>query len=357
MNFAGEPIQPLSGAGLLDGNASMGSQGSGIETLDIPNSRQRRMIRPPTGGGNSASRQSLGGENSANKPPAASKGGLNQIQELHQNNRLTRPTTGGKPPAASGKNTLEPPEDAGYLDLLEESQNAHSNAGSHLSAGLKGASAATGVKRDPMGITAGSGADFERAEDELQESYEQTGSDREGGGSSDDSDDVGSFYQPTLMAKVESKPKKKKKQKAATKSTKPPNMGTSSLVATGGNTGKLDFENPKNATTLNSDTVPGGQSSLTPPRPPARSPSPSGKKRPTDPKGMLEYDIEMEREKIQKMENRYREEAEKVRKLHLQAIEQQEKAHKEQKDKLDEEKKVIVEEKSQAIEQEKKQLT
>ena len=37
---------------LADGNASMGSAGSGIEVLDLPNSRQKRMIRPPTGGTN-----------------------------------------------------------------------------------------------------------------------------------------------------------------------------------------------------------------------------------------------------------------------------------------------------------------
>jgi len=39
----------------MDGNASIGSQGSGIEVLDIPNSRTRRMIRPPTGGTNTGS--------------------------------------------------------------------------------------------------------------------------------------------------------------------------------------------------------------------------------------------------------------------------------------------------------------
>ena len=37
---------------LNEGNASMGSHGSGIEMIDNPNSRQRRMIRPPTGGTN-----------------------------------------------------------------------------------------------------------------------------------------------------------------------------------------------------------------------------------------------------------------------------------------------------------------
>jgi hypothetical protein len=34
--------------GLVEANASVGSHGSGIEVIEVPNSRQRRMIRPPT---------------------------------------------------------------------------------------------------------------------------------------------------------------------------------------------------------------------------------------------------------------------------------------------------------------------
>ena len=47
--------------------------------------------------------------------------------------------------------------------------------------------------------------------------------------------------------------------------------------------------------------------------PNTQDPSPI-KLRPTDPKGQLKYDIEEEREKIQKMEEKYREDLEKTRK-------------------------------------------
>ena len=71
--------------------------------LDIPNSRTRRMIRPPTGGtnntGGSKNEQSssLGNKDSL-RPPSGQP--LNQIEELHKNNRLKRPDTSNnrKPP-------------------------------------------------------------------------------------------------------------------------------------------------------------------------------------------------------------------------------------------------------------------
>jgi hypothetical protein len=47
------PKQNIQNQNMMDGNASMGSQGSGIEVLDLPNSRPKRMIRPPTGGSGS----------------------------------------------------------------------------------------------------------------------------------------------------------------------------------------------------------------------------------------------------------------------------------------------------------------
>lgn len=50
-----------------EGNASMGSHGSQIETLEVPGSRQRRMLRPPT----AATNQSGG-------PPRPPTGGQNQ---------------------------------------------------------------------------------------------------------------------------------------------------------------------------------------------------------------------------------------------------------------------------------------
>ena len=35
----------------VEANNSIGSHGSGIEALDLPNSRTRRMLRPPTASG------------------------------------------------------------------------------------------------------------------------------------------------------------------------------------------------------------------------------------------------------------------------------------------------------------------
>lgn len=53
--------------------------------------------------------------------------------------------------------------------------------------------------------------------------------------------------------------------------------------------------------------------------------------RPTDPKGALEHDIEMEKEKIQKMEQRYRDEMDKVRKDQAAAVAELEAKHATQK--------------------------
>lgn len=78
--------------------------------------------------------------------------------------------------------------------------------------------------------------------------------------------------------------------------------------------------------------------------------------RPTDPKGMLEYDIEQERGKIQQMEARYRQELEKLRKDHQRGVDEVEKKHNDQKQQHDSEKQTLVDDKNNAIEQEKKQL-
>ena len=70
---------------LHDGNASIGSQGSGIEMIDIPNSRaSRRMIRPPTGGTNPSKQEASSSiNNNSMRPPSGQPAPLNQIQELH----------------------------------------------------------------------------------------------------------------------------------------------------------------------------------------------------------------------------------------------------------------------------------
>jgi len=56
MTTSKNDLDPNPSSNLMEGNASMGSHGSGIELIDIPNSRQqRKMIRPPTGGPSSSS--------------------------------------------------------------------------------------------------------------------------------------------------------------------------------------------------------------------------------------------------------------------------------------------------------------
>ena len=59
---------------LADGNASIGSAGSGIEVLDLPNSRQKRMLRPPTGGtipsGSKEEKTSSSLNNNSLRPPS-----------------------------------------------------------------------------------------------------------------------------------------------------------------------------------------------------------------------------------------------------------------------------------------------
>lgn len=112
---------------LGDGNASIGSQGSGIELLEVPNSRARRRIRPPAAA--SASRPSLGLDASGTsnpptlRPPSGPESGVDQIQELHQNNRLVRPDTGNRKPPRGGAYDAAGEEGA-TLDLLAESQHA-----------------------------------------------------------------------------------------------------------------------------------------------------------------------------------------------------------------------------------------
>jgi len=49
--------------------------------------------------------------------------------------------------------------------------------------------------------------------------------------------------------------------------------------------------------------------------------------KPTDPKGLLEWEIEQERIKIHQMEARYRQELEKLRKDHQRKAEELEKKH------------------------------
>jgi len=76
------------------------------------------MIRPPTAGSsakdnklNNDASSSLGNKDSL-RPPSAQP--LNQVQELHQNNRLKRPDTGNvykKPPMNNMRNQNEDDDD------------------------------------------------------------------------------------------------------------------------------------------------------------------------------------------------------------------------------------------------------
>lgn len=151
----------------------MGSHGSGIETLDLPNSRQRRMIRPPTASGNTKP---------PNLPPASNN--LNQIQELHQNNRLTRPDTGSKRLPSGG-----PTDDGDILNLLDESQNAQSNQGSI------GGAKAVSVKKETQFQATTSNVDFERDEEQSEYEYDEESAGSDERADPDDSDeDGGSYY-------------------------------------------------------------------------------------------------------------------------------------------------------------------
>lgn len=101
--------------------------------------------------------------------------------------------------------------------MLDESQHAQSNAGSHVSGTGGHARLGSQGRRDPLGVS-GSHADFERADEELdlEQEYDAEGTDSADGdggtGSDDDGDGGGSLYQPTLIAKT--KPGKAKKKKA-----------------------------------------------------------------------------------------------------------------------------------------------
>lgn len=72
---------------------------------------------------------------------------------------------------------------------------------------------------------------------------------------------------------------------------------------------------------------------------------------------MLEYDIEEEREKIQQMEARCRQDLDKVRSDHQQAVEEGEKRHKQRRTQHEEEKQALINDKNTAIEEAKKKLT
>jgi len=382
------PVQQEKPAALLgldqpvlgDGNASIGSQGSAIELLEVPNSRARRMIRPPAG--TSASRPSLGLDASGTsnapslRPPTGPDAGVNQIQELHQNNRLVRPDTGNvrKPPR--GGPFDGPGDDGGTLDLLAESQHAQSNAGSHISGAGVAASATAhtrlgsqGGRRDQLGAT-GSHADFDRAEEDLDldaelgagDEYESP--DGEGGS---DSDADGGGYQPTLIAKSsQARPKKKKKRKAQGGQRSPGKAAgiAASNLDLAGSAGK-------------GNTIGSGNSALGAQdgswqqrgRPPAQTPQAAGlqadlhsrdasraKARPTDPRGALEYDIEQEREKIQQMEQRYRSELEQIRIEHAVSASELETKHKQQRQLHEEERQRLLADKNDALEEEKKKL-
>ena len=91
---------------------------------------------------------------------------------------------------------------------MNDSQNAHSNAGSHFSGGPP---PKPDVNKNFMATT--SQGDFERDDDELEYDQEEYSSET---GESDE--DIGSFYQPTLITKSQPKSSKKKKKKSKSKS-------------------------------------------------------------------------------------------------------------------------------------------
>lgn len=176
------------------------------------------MLRPPTGGSGSGTNKqepssSLDNKNSL-RPPTGQMG-LNQIQELHQNNRLKRPDTGNatsKPPMAQRPGQLGDDDDY-YMN------------NSQITSGQ-------GQKNQAFEVTA-TQADFERdAEVDLNEQYgDETGSDAE-----EDSEEDGAFYQPTLIAKTKPTKSKKKKQvkKSASKMHEIPTLPTQLAQIEGG---------------------------------------------------------------------------------------------------------------------------
>jgi len=83
---------------------------------------------------------------------------------------------------------------------------------------------------------------------------------------------------------------------------------------------------------------------------------PRSRARPSDPRGMLEYDVEQERIKLQGMEASYRQELEKLRKDHQDRVADVEKRHRQCKERHEAEKQAVIADKNNALEQEKKQL-
>lgn len=99
--------------------------------------------------------------------------------------------------------------------MLDDSQNAHSNAGSHFSGALLQKPGISGFNPNNLGMTGGaSHADFDRGEDVNLDDVHAYGNEEPMGRQGDavDSDeDEGSLYMPTLIQKrvPQTKPKKK----------------------------------------------------------------------------------------------------------------------------------------------------
>lgn len=172
---------------------------------------------------------------------------------------------------------------------------------------------------------------------ELDNNDEYESPDEEGGS---DSDGDGGGYQPTLIAKSsQARPKKKKKKlaKGGQRSPGKPQGGAMGNLDLAGSAAKTNTIGSGGSAGIGQDgsglrgrrlaqVTSAGYSADLIGRDVARA-----KVRPTDPKGALEYDIELERDKIAQMEQRYRVEMEQVRAEHAAATAELEAKHTAQK--------------------------
>lgn len=188
-------------------------------------------------------------------------------------------------------------------------------------------------KRGPFDKTGASAADFDRDDEQIDlDAVGGYKSPAEGGDS--DSDDPGSSYVPTAIAKRQPTGKRsgsgqnssadRRDPMSGNKKAAPPPLGRKSP-----NLGRGLIDSKQ-------DTEP--------------------KMRPTDPKEALRFDIEQEKQRIRKMENGYRTELDELRAKQRRAIGELEADHITAKKGHDAEKQRIEADKNQAIAQEKKRL-
>lgn len=183
------------------------------------------------------------------------------------------------------------------------------------------------IRRDQFAGTVGSAADFERADEDIDlndiaaDAYKS----RE---NSSDSDDIGSHYMPTAIARAAPKANPVPRQPRSKTRDAEKDSGAGGVEMTGSG-GKLSGGSRQHSLPPNrpktGTTAAGGPSSplgrgLVGKGSNETSPVFQAKTRPLDTKGGIQFDIEAERDKIKQMEDRYRQELDKLRNEQASAI-------------------------------------